>query len=197
VHATRDGVIVVHHDAVPRAHAPRSALADRPIAELSFAELQGFAVDGGALIPTLSEVLAAVKDRAHVYIELKARGIEREVVAAIERSPAPGACAVHAFDHQAIARVKELCPAVRTGLLVVTTPTQPAALLEATGAADLWPEFPCIGPTLVRRVHEAGGRVIAWTVDDPAEAQRLAGFGVDGICTDDIPAIRTALSPST
>ena len=41
---------------------------------------------------------------------------------------------------------------------------------------------------------DAGARVIAWTVDEPDDARRLAALDVDGICTDDIPTIRTALS---
>ena len=67
-------------------------------------------------------------------------------------------------------------------------------LLERVGAHDLWPEYPCIGETLVQRVHDAGGRVMAWTVNDADDARRLAALGVDGLCTDDIPTIRTALS---
>jgi glycerophosphoryl diester phosphodiesterase len=28
--------------------------------------------------------------------------------------------------------------------------------------------------------------VIAWTVNSASEARRLAGYGIDGICTDDV-----------
>jgi glycerophosphoryl diester phosphodiesterase len=39
---------------------------------------------------------------------------------------------------------------------------------------------------LVERVHEVGGRVIAWTVNDPEAARSLAALGVDGLCSDDV-----------
>jgi glycerophosphoryl diester phosphodiesterase len=39
---------------------------------------------------------------------------------------------------------------------------------------------------LVDRVHAAGGRVIAWTVNDRDAASDLIALGVDGICTDDV-----------
>ena len=46
-------------------------------------------------------------------------------------------------------------------------------------------------------VHAAGGRVIAWTVNDPAAAVALARLGVDALCTDvpDVvgPAVARAL----
>jgi glycerophosphoryl diester phosphodiesterase len=41
---------------------------------------------------------------------------------------------------------------------------------------------------LVGSVHAAGGRVIVWTVNDPAEAVALAAMGVDGLCSD-VPAV--------
>lgn len=37
---------------------------------------------------------------------------------------------------------------------------------------------------IVTRLHELVPTVVAWTVNDPARARRLAGFGVDGITTD-------------
>lgn len=34
------------------------------------------------------------------------------------------------------------------------------------------------------RLHDLAAEVIAWTVNDPARARRLAGYGVDGVTTD-------------
>lgn len=194
VHATRDGVVIVHHDPRPNVAAPSPALAGRRIADLDFEELEQFRLEGDVRIPTLADVLALVDGRVEVYVEIKGRRIEERVVDVILQSAVPERCAVHSFDHAAVKRVKELCPALRTGVLASTYPTQPAALLLSVGASDLWPDFPCIGQTLVQRVHDAGARVIAWTVDEPDDAIQLAALGVDGICTNDIPTIRTALS---
>jgi len=36
----------------------------------------------------------------------------------------------------------------------------------------------------VTEAHAAGLKVHPWTVNDPAEIARLAGFGVDGIMSD-------------
>jgi len=41
-----------------------------------------------------------------------------------------------------------------------------------------------IDAELVARIHSAGGRIIAWTVNDLADARRLAALGVDAMCTD-------------
>jgi glycerophosphoryl diester phosphodiesterase len=41
-----------------------------------------------------------------------------------------------------------------------------------------------IDADLVARIHAAGGRVIAWTVNDLDAARHLIALGTDGICTD-------------
>ena len=38
---------------------------------------------------------------------------------------------------------------------------------------------------LVARVHEAGGQIYVWTVDDSGEIARLEALGVDGVITND------------
>ena len=115
VHATRDGVVVVHHDPVPRATTTERALARHPIAELTYEELATFSVAPGIQIPTLADVLALVGDAAIVYVELKGASIERQAIDVIQRSSAR--CAVHSFDHAAIARARAIAPDLRRGLL--------------------------------------------------------------------------------
>ena len=36
----------------------------------------------------------------------------------------------------------------------------------------------------VARIHDAGMRALVYTVNDPAEAHRLIGIGIDGLVTD-------------
>src|SRR5688572_10542087 len=108
VHATRDGVVVVHHDPVPRATTSDRRLAGRPIAELTYEELQTFSVAPGVAIPTLADVLRLVGDAVVVYVELKGVAIERPVIDVIRKGTTR--CAVHSFDHAAVARARTLAP---------------------------------------------------------------------------------------
>lgn len=48
-------------------------------------------------------------------------------------------------------------------------------------------------PALIRRFHDSGLAVVAWTVDDPERACELARAGVDAITTNRVLAIREAL----
>jgi glycerophosphoryl diester phosphodiesterase len=193
VHCTKDRVVVVHHDEIPRATPPSGRLAGRRIDALTFDELQGFSVRGLALISTLAEALAVIKGRADVFIELKGAAVEREVVDVVRASIAPDRCALHSFDHAQVARARALAPEIRGGILFDRPVVDPASAMRASDALDVWPSREHVTEGLVRTVHEAGGRVIPWTVNDASQAVALTALGVDGLCTDFLPALRAAL----
>jgi glycerophosphoryl diester phosphodiesterase len=184
VHATADGVAVVHHDHTVSGVPENPRLRSVPTDELSIAELSGFDVGDGARVPRLAEVLEYLRTRARVYVEIKGWNIEELVARCIRESGAD--CAVHSFNHRAIARLAGLAPEIPRGILEESPPRDPAAIMKAAGARDLWPHHRGIDERLVRAVHAAQGRVIAWTANDPAEWTRLATLGVDAICTDHV-----------
>lgn len=43
-----------------------------------------------------------------------------------------------------------------------------------------------LSPSLVKRVHQRGGQVCAWTVNTPDEIDRCIAYEVDGLITDDV-----------
>jgi glycerophosphoryl diester phosphodiesterase len=180
VHATSDGVVIVHHDPTVTA----TGVATSRLLDLTASELGRFPLAHGIAIPTLGTVLNAIGDRAKVYVEIKARDIEPLVVRCIRESPAN--CAVHAFDHRIVRNVKALFPAIRTGVLEVARHIDPVASLLAAGAEDLWQEASFIDEDLIARAHAVNARVIAWTSDDVDQWETLSGMGVDGICTNRI-----------
>src|SRR5258705_2083210 len=134
VHATSDGVVIVHHD--PTVTAP--GVATSRLLDLTASELRRFPLAHGIEIPTLEAVLNAVGDQAKVYVEIKALDIEPLVVRRIRESSAN--CAVHSFDHRIVRTVKALFPAIRTGVLEVARHIDPVTSLVAAGAEDLWQE---------------------------------------------------------
>lgn len=187
VHSTADGVPVVHHDPVLDDGGPR-------IATLTLEALQNEVQRAETQVPTLAAVLDLVGDRADLYVELKGRAIEREVISVVRASPGAGArCALHAFDHRATAAARALDRSLPGGVLLVSYLVDTRSALRAADARDLWMWWEMIDLELVEVVHGVGGRVIAWTVNSAEATTTLARLGVDGICTDDIPLVRAAL----
>ena len=183
VHVTADGVPIVHHDPDLPASAGRAGT-KRALAQMTWEEVRRVELAPGITIPSLHQVLTAVGDRATVYVELKGTNAERATLDLITASSAR--CAVHSFDHAAITRAARLAPAVRRGILFDEYPGDIDAALRDTGALDVWPEWKLIDAALVQRVHARGGRVIAWTVNTTAAAEKLIQLGVDGLCGDDV-----------
>jgi glycerophosphoryl diester phosphodiesterase len=194
VHATRNGIVVVHHDPVPQGTPEDPALADVPIARLTLKELRRISLAPNTGIPTLAQVLRTVRAPMRMYVEIKGRGIEAAVVDTIRASPEPDRCAVHGFDHRVVPRVRSIAPEIPGGVLSSSYLIDTVHALRAAGARDYWVWWEHADQALCDAVHEAGGRVIAWTVNDPTAAAALAQLGVDGVCTDDVPAIRAALA---
>lgn len=196
VHATADGVVIVHHDPdiVDMAAASRRR---RRLADMTWDLVQRVKLSGGESVPRLADVLTLAAGRARVYVEIKGRNIEQAVVQTIRASGAE--CAVHSFDHGAIGRVRELASELPRGLLLDEGDPQArdvARLIDRYGARDLWPHRSLVNEALVSAAHRAGARVVVWTVNDVAQARALVALDVDALCTDDVPLIERVRAES-
>lgn len=185
VHVTADGVCVVNHD--EDVVTPKFALSIRGT---FFDTLRSAA----PLLPRLDEVLELLAGRAHVYVELKSRDVESNVAETLIASRAE--TSVHSFDHVSMLRMKRLVPALRTGILQASRLVDSAHALRTAEATDLWQWHEMIDRELVERVSAAGGRVIAWTANTPADWRVFNDLGVAGICTD-LPLRPSPVSSST
>jgi glycerophosphoryl diester phosphodiesterase len=190
VHLTRDGVPVVHHD--PELAAGPAPLAGRPIAQLMLDELRSHELAPRVTIPTLAEVRALTDGRTTLYVEVKAREAGHVVADLLasggERTP------VHSFDHRLARGVRLRAPRIPVGVLSVSYLVDTVGAMRAAEARDLWQHWSMIDAPLVDAVHAAGGRVLAWTVNDPEQAVALARLGVDGLCSDVPDVIAPALA---
>lgn len=183
VHTTRDGVVVVHHD---------PALASgEVIAQTDWHErgVRGLESSPWVGVPTLADVFALTRGgRVRVYVEIKGDGITAAVVDDVQHSGMPERCALHSFDHEAIAWAARIAPQIRRGLLFDSRPSagELARAVAATAALDVWPRWDTIDVDLVHEVHAREARVLAWTVNTTDAVRSLSALGVDGLCTDDV-----------
>jgi glycerophosphoryl diester phosphodiesterase len=102
----------------------------------------------------------------------------------LDKGPNPSGYAVHSFAFHVVKRLKEKRPTLPTGVLSEVLTRNPKQTLNDAKAQTLWQEQATLEETLVHTVHDIGAKIIAWTVDNPSEMERLVTLGVDAICTN-------------
>jgi glycerophosphoryl diester phosphodiesterase len=186
VQVTRDSVPVVFHD--PRLR--RLTGTGGRLAAKTWAELRPLLVQGREPIPRLVDVLRLTRGLAVVQIEMKT-GPVAPVVRAVKAARAAEWVILASFDARLVAAARDLAPAIPR-MLISEGRHAPARLirqLAACGAAGLSVNQRAIrSAAWVHHFHMRGYAVWSWTVNDPATARRLAGWGVDALLGDD-PAL--------
>ena len=158
VRVTRDGRLVAVHDA-------RAGVGGL-VARLDLAELRARLAPGQA--PELHEVAAAAAGRIRLDVELKVDTAVSGVLDVLHRHLAPEDYVITSFLDTALAAVRDLSPASRTGLLV--GPGRRARRLEQrlelTNASFLAPHAALARGGLLAWAAERGLESYVWTVND-------------------------------
>jgi glycerophosphoryl diester phosphodiesterase len=208
VHLTRDGEVVVIHDAT----VDRTTDGSGAVAGMSLDELRGldagcrFSPDGGATypyrgrglrVPTLAEVYERFP-AASVNIDIKEpqQGAEEAVLQVIQNAGAEERSLVVSDDHAVVRRFRRASGGrISTGasrLEITVFYVSSRLRLErlahpAYDALQVPVEhrgISLITPRFVEAAHSRGARVDVWTINDPGEMRRLLDLGVDVIMTD-------------
>jgi len=205
--ALADGTLVAGHslDLAELCHgAERGNAGARTLDELR-------RLDAGLV--TVEQVLEFAVPRLFsgpLLVDLKSRGQERVLIEALRRHGLQGRVLLCSLERSQLVRLRELAPEIARSLSypadrrrlserTMIAPLVPLAVhglrlilrrrirawLNETGAAAVTLHHGVIDSELVRRCHEWGIAVFAWTVDDAGIRQRLVEVGADGIITND------------
>ena len=94
---------------------------------------------------------------------------------------------IQSFDPRSLQYLHSHYPAIKTALLVELSANKSFALqLKELGFIPTIysPAYQLVTPLLIQQCHEAGIKIIPWTVDDAARIKELKKLGVDGIISD-------------
>lgn len=201
VRLTADGELVCFHDEMlDRCTTGRGRVAHHTTEQLR-ARVR---VNGTEPIPTLGEALEAFPE-ARFTVDLKERAAIAPMARLLQRRDfAERVCVAGAWDGW-LQLLASQAPHVRTALgwrsLVALISASKAGLqpppVAVNGRFAHVPmrlgRMPVHSPSLVRRAHRLGVRVVVWTVDDAHLMHELLDMGVDGIITDRPDVLRTVM----
>ena len=145
-------------------------------------------------LPQMEEVIDRYGNRVFLDIELKVRGLEPKVLAALRGHRPQRDYVVSSFIPDVILELKTRTAGVPLGIICE----------KATQLAR-WAKLPVdyviaqeslVDERLVDKVHKAGRRLFTWTVNDRAGMLQAAELGVEGIISDETELLVSTLRPS-
>ena len=216
VHVTRDGEVVVIHDAsVDRTTDGSGAVAEMELEEIRRLDAgYRFSPDGGrtfpyrgrgARIPTLTEVYASFPEaRVNADIKKAQSGAEEAVLRVIRSAGAEERTLIASTEHAVVRRFRRIS---RGHIATAASRREIAAfyvLSRARLGALARPVYDAlqvpvehrgielVTPRFLRAARSTGVRVDVWTINDAAQMRWLLDLGVSGIMTDH-PEVLAAL----
>jgi len=194
VHLSRDGEIVVSHDAMlERVSNGKGFINDHTLDELKSLDFGKLFSDGPVCrIPTLSEVFSLVKPSAlTMNIELKTTerlypDLPRKLLALADEYAMGERVIYSSFNHYSLKEIKTIDPSAKIGLLYELGMVDPWVYANYVGADAIHPHYFVIAtlPETVALCHEHGVKVNVWTVDEPDAIKLMLKCAVDGIITN-------------
>lgn len=191
VRRTRDGRLVVHHDAhLPADDSLRGDGARSAIIDLDRSDLP-------VHVPDLADALDAC---AGIEVNLEIKNDPRDpdfdpddtvadaTMALLLARGEPQRWLISSFRLETVDRCRRIADdagePIRTAWLTTAPPSDVVDTLRARGHVALHPFVGFVTEDLVRRCHDAAIAVNTWTCDDPDRMAELIGWGIDGICTN-------------
>jgi glycerophosphoryl diester phosphodiesterase len=220
VQRTKDGeLVVLHDDNLKRTTDVEEVFPDRaPWKVKDFTAAEIARLDAGswfsptyadARVPTLEQFVERLElHHQKLLLEIKNPdlypGIERQTLQVLDNSGwldphhLANRLIVQSFSADSMRTVHKLKPAVKTGFL--GTPSTADLAGYARFADQINPSHSSISRGYVASVHAFTGphgrplEVFTWTVNDADTARLVAGYGVDGIITNNPDVVRDAVS---
>lgn len=194
IQLTKDGEIVIMHDEMlDRTTNGSGWLKDHTLEELKMLSV-GVNVKGffpRQTIPTLREYFTWLKTTKLITnIELKTsyfeyEGIEEKLIAMVKEFGLEDQIWYSSFNHYTVARIKELMPEAKCGLLTDTWLMNIGEYAASQGAASVNARtYFCAKEGVAADLHAHNIALQAWTPNDAEMMQELVDAGVDVLITN-------------
>ena len=187
IQRTRDGQYVVFHDEnFSRFTHERRAVHEMTLAEIRELDL-GEKSNGrfsNVRVPTLEELLERTRGRIGIFLELKGRSADQQMVddavAAVKRHDMLDRVVVISLKYELITGIEERHPEVTSGFIYFLSFGDTAHLV---GDYLILEEDAATSDTITQ-IHEAGKRAAVWTINTEESMQKFVNWPVDAVITD-------------
>lgn len=197
-HLTADGVVLAFHDD----HLDRVTDGRGEIARLPWAEIRGARIGGTEPIPLLEEILTTWPE-IRVNIDPKHDAVVEPLADLLQRLDVLDRVCLGSFSDRRLERFRAMfgdrvCTSMGPrGVGVLRSASLGLGRRRPAGNCVQVPPtmrgLPLVDRRFVDQCHRWDLPVHVWTIDDPAEMDRLLDLGVDGLMTDRPEVLRDVL----
>jgi glycerophosphoryl diester phosphodiesterase len=185
--------VLIHDETLERTTNGRGAVAATP-----YPTLAGLNAGNGEPVPSFDQAARLCRELGlWANVEIKpAKGYERATGEAVAKMAADlwrGAGVpplLSSFSSEALARARDIAPGLPRGFLVGKIPPDWEARLRDLQCVALHCNYKHLSREMAAQVRAGGNALLVYTVNEPADAQRLLGWGVDCIVTDALDRVR-------
>lgn len=181
VFVIKTGEVVVFHDVL------LDSLTDAKgrIEEYTFEELQKVTVKGGHKIPTLKEVIETIDRKVPLNIELKGQrtaGPTYQIISDyLTKGYQKSDFIISSFLWFELSDYRKLDSEMDIALLTEENPLDALAIAKELKAVAINPWFKNLNRSQVIQIHREGFNVYAYTVNAPADLEKMKSWEVDGV----------------
>jgi len=180
VQRTSDGSLVILHDK----RVDRTTDGTGYLSELTLEEVRRLDAGSGQKIPLLNEVLAAVRGRSGIMLELIEEGIAKDVVDCVKASAIQEQVIYASFLHAELLAVREVEESALTLALIEGIPVNETSFAHDAHVTHVGLSFDSTRPGFIQNLHECGCHVFVYTLNDFVDIERAMLWDVDGIISD-------------
>jgi glycerophosphoryl diester phosphodiesterase len=207
IHQTKDGVLILmHDDTVDRTTDGSGSIKEMTLAEIKALDAGHYWTDDegatypyrgqGITVPTLEELFQTFPDMPmNIEIKQDSPSIVEPFCALIHEYNMADKVLIPTFHPDTMNEFREKCPDIATSmtepeirLFYGLNTARLSSFFSPPGQAFQVPEssggLQIITPRFVEKAQKRNIAVHVWTVNDPADMERLIDTGIDGIITD-------------
>lgn len=196
VQRTKDGKYIINHDKT----FSRIAGDNRTPMEMTLKEIKTLALKNefnsekpSRKVPTFEEILDAAKGKIGVFVELKEKSADKQMVddliKIIEEKDMLEECVILSLDYKIIEYTHDNYPQIKTGFLYFFSVGE---LKNLKGDYLIMEEGEAT-PNKIDEIHEAGKKAVVWTVNTEESIDKFVLSDVDGIITDYVLLVKDGI----
>jgi glycerophosphoryl diester phosphodiesterase len=195
IHLTKDGKIVIIHDADTFNTTGVKGL----VKEMTLDQIKRLDAGESEKIPTLQELINIARNKMGLQIEIKATNLLEKLVKILSEADLLESSIISSFMLDELLKLKSLEPNLKLGLLLFAELVRPTIIkrkIQNVAKHNFYSIHTYFNHTtkeIVDFAHNHGLKVIVWTVNDRNIMKKLIQIGVDGIITDKVSLLNEVL----